>query len=126
MRISDWSSDVCSSDLEHLGADVGAHRDVHAYKARNVRKHRADHEADRRGEPERHREDDRDDHADDGDGGVLAAEIGLLAFLDGGGDVLHLLVARGRAQKRSEEHTSELPSLIRHEYSVCGLTKTDL
>src|SRR3546814_3700048 len=44
------------------------------------------------------REDDRDDHADDGDGGVLAAEIGLRAFLDGGGDVLHLLVARGRAQ----------------------------
>src|SRR3546814_18376330 len=44
------------------------------------------------------REDDRDDHADDGDGGVLAAEIGLRAFLDGGGDVLHLLVASGRAQ----------------------------
>src|SRR3546814_5524106 len=23
MRISDWSSDVCSSDLDHVGADAG-------------------------------------------------------------------------------------------------------
>src|SRR3546814_5735438 len=26
MRISDWSSDVCSSDLELLGADVAEHQ----------------------------------------------------------------------------------------------------
>src|SRR3546814_15997983 len=24
MRISDWSSDVCSSDLEHAGGDIGS------------------------------------------------------------------------------------------------------
>ena len=43
--------------------------------------------------PRKYGDDDRDDHADDGDRGVLALEVGLRAFLDGGGDFLHLLVA---------------------------------
>ena len=38
------------------------------------------------------------DHADDGDGAVLASEIGLRAFLNGGGDVAHPLVTGGRLE----------------------------
>ena len=34
-------------------------------------------------------EDDQDHHADDGDGGVLAVQVGAGAFLHGGGDLLH-------------------------------------
>ena len=47
---------------------------------------------------EEHPHQHRDDHADHGDGGVLALEVGLRAFLDGGGDFLHL----GGAGRRAE------------------------
>jgi hypothetical protein len=80
------------------GADVGAHRDVHADEARDARQDRADDEADHRNDAERHAHQHGDDDADDGDGGVLALEIGLRAFLDGAGDFLHPLIARARAQ----------------------------
>ena len=76
------------------GADVGAHRHVHADEARHAREHRADQEADA-DEPAEQIADDQEDHdADDGDGGVLALEIGLRAFAHRGGDLLHPGVAR--------------------------------
>ena len=70
-------------------AHVGAHRHQHADEASRARQHRADQEADG-DQPAQQRPDDDEDHdAGDGDGGVLAREIGLRAFLDGGGDLLH-------------------------------------
>ncbi len=75
------------------GAHIGAHRDVHADEAGGARQHRADQEADGDQPAEREAEDDEDHDADDGDGGVLAVEIGLRAFVDGGGDFLHARVA---------------------------------
>jgi hypothetical protein len=54
-------------------------------KPASAREHGADQKADggiqsrRAGKGE-----DEDDHADDGDGGVLAVEIGRRAFTDGG------------------------------------------
>ena len=45
---------------------------------------------------EQHADDDEDHGAGDGDGGVLARQIGLRAFLDGGGDLLHARRARIR------------------------------
>ena len=76
------------------GADVGAHRDVHADEAGRARKHRADGEADARpGSPRRQAIDDEQDDADDGDRRVLAAQIGLRAFADRAGDLLHALRA---------------------------------
>ena len=72
------------------GADIGAHRDVHAGIARRGRQHRADDEADRDViAMQRHAKDDQDHHAHDADRGVLAVEIGAGALLDGGGDLLH-------------------------------------
>jgi hypothetical protein len=78
--------------------DVGADRDVHADIAGDARQNRADDEADGGDRAEREEQDDGDNDADDRDGGVLAAEIGLCAFLNGGGDVLHLGIAGRRAQ----------------------------
>ena len=47
---------------------------------------------------ERRTPDDHEQHhADDGDGGVLAIEIGLGAGLDGRGDFLHAGIARRAA-----------------------------
>ncbi len=62
------------------GAHVGAHRHVHADEAGHAREHRADQEADA-DQPAEQIADDQEDHdADDGDGGVLALEIGLRAL----------------------------------------------
>src|SRR3546814_6462555 len=98
MRISDWSSDVCSSDLD-------GQRDV-------VRV---------------------DDLARIGDG--LAVSVEPLLHRQGGGVYRHVHVvvlgdpfhrlgaARSGHRDRSEEHTSELQSLMRPSYAVFCLKK---
>src|SRR3546814_4918294 len=120
MRISDWSSDVCSSDL--LGGLARRHVGEIADHPRGG-VHRV--------------------HAVGGEGGVrflaahVAADRGLALVA---GDDLHLgrLAdhAHGRAHRlareelqevwhalRSEEHTSELQSLMRISYAVFCLKK---
>src|SRR3546814_5402152 len=102
MRISDWSSDVCSSDLE---AQVGLlvepqvfQRLLHGIHMRGLA-----------GEVEDHGRltDRRVDRA-------LGADIGL----DQGDPTLGF-----REVERSEEHTSELQSLMRISYAVFCLKK---
>src|SRR3546814_9686910 len=106
MRISDWSSDVCSSDLE-------------------------DHEArPQQGGQRRHGE--ADQHAAEQELGGMAADIieqphhGRTARLDRiicvSRETEWELWAAGR--ERSEEHTSELQSLMRISYAVFCLKKT--
>src|SRR3546814_1288451 len=100
MRISDWSSDVCSSDLPNLVAHEGE-----AYRDRLK---------------------------------ALAHDLGVgnnIAFIDAfveQGDLIDYLQAAdlyvtpypNPAQiTRSEEHTSELQSLMRISYAVFCLTK---
>src|SRR3546814_1303364 len=95
MRISDWSSDVCSSDL-------------------------ADHQHRDRG---------------GGAGGAARVQVGS-ARVGAGGDVCGQCVAVAarpspgpggkitrECQERSEEHTSELQSLMRISYAVFCLKK---
>ena len=71
------------------GPDIGANRDVHADITGGAGKESAEGEADRLRDAEQISKDDKDDHADDADRRVLAGEIGLGAFLDGGSDLLH-------------------------------------
>src|SRR3546814_7390209 len=104
MRISDWSSDVCSSDLgSRLGGlyrparHRGAQRTGHGHLFPPAPRRWAEH--DRDGAPRRRtapasRPDDRQHH-------------GL----------------RPSAAARSEEHTSELQSLMRISYAVFCLKK---
>src|SRR3546814_9983078 len=114
MRISDWSSDVCSSDLacNVLRPAFG-----------NLPAIRYDHE------PIRQRHDGPHDVFDDQEGDAALAD-----FMKDRQDVIHL--RRGQAghdlieQKkfrlrgeRSEEHTSELQSLMRISYAVFCLKK---
>ena len=80
------------------GADVGAHRDVHPDITGEAGQDRADDEGDRAGPVEEQSNQDRDDHADDPDRRVLPVEIGLRAFLDRAGDLLHPGVPCGRAE----------------------------
>src|SRR3546814_10341866 len=102
MRISDWSSDVCSSDL-HRRADRFAALQI---SASHIEQHAAgenqEHNAGRRGcaglplhaPGERH-------EAERIDGGVRKIVEAI----------------------RSEEHTSELQSLMRNSYAVFCLKK---
>src|SRR3546814_1816266 len=105
MRISDWSSDVCSSDLgaEHqlelVGGGTGGGAAV-----------------------------DRQDDAGDLGGALAGQEDGRV-----GNVVDHALAGQGLrelqhrvhvvARHRSEEHTSELQSLMRNSYAVFCLKK---
>ena len=95
-------------------AHVGAHGHVHADVPRGAGQHRAEHEADGgpQAELRHHRDDDREHHADDGDGSVLAVQVGLSACLHGGGDLLHARVPRGLLKNpgdrpRAEDHGRE-------------------
>src|SRR3546814_6677233 len=96
MRISDWSSDVCSSDL---AVEAGA---------RVPEADPENHSVGYGGYP------DRDGHVTldaiimDEDG-----RVGAVAALE---DVVHAI-------SRSEEHTSELQSLMRISYAVFCLKK---
>src|SRR3546814_3978911 len=105
MRISDWSSDVCSSDL--LALDITA-RPAHCFET----PHMGFGIAFRRGR--------------------IVAQMGVdrVTPLIGGGDLGDRAVGLaypgldrrdtddGAVGVRSEEHTSELQSLMRHSYAV--------
>src|SRR3546814_1573203 len=114
MRISDWSSDVCSSDLQacpagHRGGDRAGNRAQHAPKCRKLQgtgnfKERAGKERGSREKP---------GEVGEGRGSGLAA----------GAAAQRLGLQRNVAAHRSEEHTSELQSLMRISYAVFCLKK---
>src|SRR3546814_4999550 len=106
MRISDWSSDVCSSDLQILRqhpADEGAGTGV-AFQVAFAQElvEGADHGIARAAELARQRPAGRQARA--------------RREAAGEDDLAHLVV-------RSEEHTSELQSLMRTSYAVFCLKK---
>ena len=82
------------------GADVGPHRHQHAHIAGGARQDRPDGEAECGAPADQHPHGRENHDADHGDGGVLAAQIGLGAFLDGRGDLAHLVRAGRRAHQR--------------------------
>src|SRR3546814_1741665 len=97
MRISDWSSDVCSSDLTAAGEGDALLHDVGGQLGRRLV------------EGDLHRI---------GDGGHRLLHR-LTDLLGGGDDRL----GQARDEVRSEEHTSELQSLMRISYAVFCLQK---
>src|SRR3546814_4025360 len=112
MRISDWSSDVCSSDL--IGVE---RRRLHAWIG--GRKAAADID-----DVDRHRR--RDDR---GTGALHRLGIGvrghrLAADVEADAERVGRLARRHQqVGDRSEEHTSELQSLMRISYAVFCLKK---
>src|SRR3546814_4748078 len=109
MRISDWSSDVCSSDLCHQPGD--------ACLGLGAQRHRGGAGADFRF------------------GHFQISPLPLAGGVGGGRVYVHigmvsarahpqpLLQAGGEPIARSEEHTSELQSLMRISYAVFCLKK---
>src|SRR3546814_4720389 len=108
MRISDWSSDVCSSDLRGTGISFGSPEAGLSPRA----------------------------DAFSSEDGCVSSVASLLPERSGpGGKVVvgpELVSASadvstwpcsGASRKRSEEHTSELQSLMRNSYAVFCLKK---
>src|SRR3546814_4036605 len=103
MRISDWSSDVCSSDLADAGEIVGVFRGFHAFRHRR--------HAERACKRQQVVNEDlvlgvRGDIADEGAVDLHHVDGECLQVMEGG------------EAGRSEEHTSELQSLMRISYAV--------
>src|SRR3546814_7875948 len=124
MRISDWSSDVCSSDLRQRGRGDG----VEAVDTRDLLDHigRAVHVA----APARHRDVPRRPGLDRE---AERFENGLLAFgrnRDAAERLGERRVVGDRPRLdrrgRSEEHTSELQSQMRISYAVFCLKQKTL
>src|SRR3546814_5266246 len=124
MRISDWSSDVCSSDLglHALPAQGGRHRggcDLAGGRAFRPRLARAARRAARTG---RRAQDAARRHAE-----ARAGTLRQPARLESARQApAALAVPPGRAlpgRLRSEEHTSELQSLMRISYAFFCLKK---
>src|SRR3546814_6066857 len=117
MRISDWSSDVCSSDLRGADAAATEYRDARpGFDLRGAERRTdagQDRAPDERGAIERnilvdlHHRPFGQEH-----------ELGETAKI---GERDQLLAVRRQA--RSEEHTSELQSLMRISYAVFCLKK---
>src|SRR3546814_3487399 len=105
MRISDWSSDVCSSDLPPVVAEAIA-AGTHHQQVVLV----AD------GREEGAGGTDRDDHQE-------GVRIGLQPLGDVDAERRHQQRRGGIVDDRSEEHTSELQSLMRISYAVFCLKK---
>src|SRR3546814_3390053 len=103
MRISDWSSDVCSSDLKarEIGAKIKFDREVGAYELVTEGLAKKD---------------------------VTALKAGLSDFVGKEAkarwDAERTEFQASRDAMRSEEHTSEPPSPMRISYAVFCLKKT--
>src|SRR3546814_2718472 len=114
MRISDWSSDVCSSDLEgrelrHQGEAEGS-VDVLRQHAEHKDQQDADEEGRQRDADEGESEEDLGQEA-----APLQARVDAQRHADEEG--------KRRGHQRPEEHTSELQSLMRISYAVFCLNK---
>src|SRR3546814_8703815 len=107
MRISDWSSDVCSSDLDlAIALVVAGEADAAGRRRDDLASGACDDGDAARAHPAFvHLAQPRDDSPDDGQA------IGAAYRPHGLGD------------RRSEEHTSELQSLMRISYAVFCLKK---
>src|SRR3546814_6378167 len=104
-RMSDWSSDVCSSDLWHAADGRGRAGDAGRQQPAL------------RSLPSRPARPDRPD----ADVEAWAHEPSPLDQRRADGDLLSARRARNKA--RSEEHTSELQSLMRNSYAVFCVKK---
>src|SRR3546814_7447319 len=115
MRSSDWSSDVCSSDLAHA-------RRLTAPASTGIR-----HAMSRDYVPLDEKPERRIGLRTLGIVGIVAFLIGAIAIGYAIKNYGHWFEGQPTPAKRSEEHTSELQSLMRISYAVfCLTTKNTL
>src|SRR3546814_5530984 len=130
MRISDWSSDVCSSDLAAGGAEIeAAKRSRQGLQGRDAAAGRGGKEFEAVESDIEARHDVRriGDARQKGNAGRhrgFAEAVGQAGRDDEFGAGIQRIAEHSRVQhRRSEEHTSELQSLMRISYAVFCLKK---
>src|SRR3546814_5238504 len=112
MRISDWSSDVCSSDLEPRRKQDRSQAHSQPRPVNHTPPQRRENQKVHQCVFEKvHTIGEQRNRTDPGSHGELHAEIGKVEQSHPANDV------------RSEEHTSELQSLMRISYAVFCLKK---
>src|SRR3546814_2997692 len=107
MRISDWSSDVCSSDLVFL-SNTNHEEDQPVHLTLRDPDIPVDYDLPMYDEPAQR-------YCPAGVYEIVGEEEGNPKFVINAQNCVHC--------KRSEEHTSELQSLMRTSYAVCCLKK---
>src|SRR3546814_1669619 len=118
MRISYWSSDVCSSDLL-----IREHRDLTVEQCHvDMRPRPRDVTTPQRGK-DRHRRIHAGEDVGIGDARLLRGSVRLAGQRHEAAHRLDDIVIARAVSIRSEEHTSELPSLMRISYAVFCLKK---
>src|SRR3546814_10682291 len=116
MRISDWSSDVCSSDLQEQGEQHRRLRRRHAQRDRRLLADRGCALYPRQEDVPQHcRQQPLSDRR-------LSVRRDRKIFLERDDAALHRQIS-AQPELRSEEHTSELPYLMRTSYAVFCLKK---
>src|SRR3546814_10579227 len=121
MRISNWSSDVCSSDLHYFS--YFADRDTRS-KLRNHHKPHAFHLEYRIQPRGRFGGSVNRQQRDDKARVQIAEQVRLTIEHKGTATLLAVHIEfRHQNWRRSEEHTSELQSLMRNSYAVFCLNK---
>src|SRR3546814_6530715 len=125
MRISDWSSDVCASDLRGVARIVGDRRAAIVEAFHQLRDGGGVAVAIDAADPARRVEPDRFDilHGSEACRLEHAAHCRLAAGAAAAGEFDGEQGARG---ERSEEHTSELQSLMRNSYAVFRVKKKSI
>src|SRR3546814_6760972 len=126
MRISDWSSDVCSSDLDRTGeAEAVEHGRVQFVDDLAQVAVGGGHQAADRAQAFEHGRvggGELDDAQAGGDRGHVLADLVVQLRTDAPAFVFlqrgHAVGGAGKLGARSEEHTSELQSLMRNSYAV--------
>src|SRR3546814_10305999 len=110
MRISDWSSDVCSGTAAKI-----------ASRKAPIRSHR--HPLQPTGRRHRRKKADRDVQATNRGAAFCAQSREAVAASPAAGGSGAAAIEEGVIEMsgRSEEHTSELQSLMRNSYAVCCL-----
>src|SRR3546814_10833313 len=122
MRISDWSSDVCSSDLvdDEKPEELLEQRTIASRTHRRLVQPRQEEEQKDRGEHRKHApqlcRNPEEIYGEGAQDRVERPEIPFRHNVRGRGE-------RVRLDVRSEEHTSELQSLMRISYAVFCLKK---
>src|SRR3546814_8306598 len=123
MRISDWSSDVCSSDLHAAGHRIAAvytQPPRPAQRGKKVQQSAVHDWADAHGLPVRPPKSLKGAEEQ-----AAFAALNLdVAVGPAYGLILPRAVLAAPREGRSEEHTSELQSLMRISYAGCCLRKT--
>src|SRR3546814_4709718 len=118
MRISDWSSDVCSSDLKESALDhTPLSIDVERYYSREFH----DLEVEKLWRRVRQLACHEDEIPEVGD--ALVYDIASLSFIVVKTGEDEFSAYPNACRHRSEEHTSELQSLMRISYAVFCLKK---